>query len=72
MCEVENNTWYRAALIVISLTGGALFSVYINSLSHETTASRAAAPAAGRIEAAAGVIGVDVDARRIERARKTS
>ena len=72
MCDVENNTWYRVALLVMSLTCGALFSVYINSLSQETTASRAGAPAAGRIESAAGVIGVDADARHIDLARKTS
>jgi hypothetical protein len=63
MSRVEVDSWYRAALLGLSLLCGALISLWVNSLSGWGT-TPAAAPAAG--PRPAEVIGVDVDARHME------
>jgi hypothetical protein len=65
MIRLEDGTWYRAALLCLSLICGAAISMWVNSLSRETHTS-----AVTKGEAAAGaMIGVDADARCMELVR---
>jgi hypothetical protein len=65
MSRLEFGTWYRAALLCMSLICGAVISMWVNSLSGETNTS-AVTPSAA---AAGAMIGIDVDARQMELVR---
>jgi len=74
----EIGTWYRAAMLFFSLVGGALVSLWVNSIEGQSPASAASSnqssanapqtigPAAGLVDSAAGAIGIDVDKHRLE------
>ena len=80
----EVGTWYRAGMLFLSVICGSIVSMWINSMDAQSTtqsmltspntvsASQTIRPATGLVSPATGVIGVDVDRRRLEYIRMTN